>query len=317
MAGKCGMTDLQLTAEQYLATRRAVGFKLTHVEPLLLDFVRFARSQNASRVTCELALRWATLPENAAPAWWKGRLCVVRCFARYLSAIDPATQVPPNALLPRLVSGSNRAEPYLYSDTDVNALLAAARSIRSALTAATCETLIGLLAVTGMRVGETLRLDRDDLDLDRGVLIVRDSKFARSREVPLHETTLTALDRYGRLRDHHRPTPRSPSLFISRTGERLSYRTMNWHFGRLVHNAGLQPRSKRCRPRLHDLRHRFACITLQEWYRDGVEVQPQLPLLSTYLGHIHPSSTYWYLSAQPDLLAAAASRLESSLREPM
>jgi integrase len=310
------MTDLQLAAEQYLATRRAVGFKLTHVEPLLFDFVRFARSRNATRVTCDLALRWATQPEGATPAWWKSRLCVVRCFARYLSAIDPATEVPPTDLLPRLATGSNRAEPYLYSDAEVTALLAAARSIRSALTAATCETIIGLLAVTGMRVGEALRLDRDDLDRGRGVLIVRDSKFTRSREVPLHESTLAALDRYVRLRDLHRPTPRSPSLFISRTGGRLSYRAMNWHFDRLVRKAGLQPRSDRCRPRLHDLRHRFACLTLQEWYRDGVEVQPRLPLLSTYLGHVDPNSTYWYLSAQPDLLAAAASRLESSLREP-
>jgi integrase len=310
------MTDLQLAAEQYLATRRAVGFKLTHVEPLLFDFVRYARSRNETRVTCDLALRWATQPEGATPAWWKSRLCVVRCFARYLSAVDPATEVPPTDLLPRLAAGSNRAEPYLYSDGEVAALLAAARSIRSPLTAATCETLIGLLVVTGMRVGEALRLDRDDLDRGRGVLTVRDSKFTRSREVPLHESTLAALDRYGWLRDLHRPMPRSASLFVSRTGGRLSYRTMNWHFDRLVRKAGLQPRSDRCRPRLHDMRHRFACITLQEWYRDGVEVQPRLPLLSTYLGHVDPSSTYWYLSAQLDLLAAAASRLESPPREP-
>jgi integrase/recombinase XerD len=311
------MTDLRLAAEQYLATRRAVGFKLTHVEPLLFDFVRYARSRSATRVTCELALRWATLPKDAAPAWWKGRLCVVRCFARYLSAIDPATEVPPTDLLPRLVAGSNRAEPYLYSDAEVTALLAAARSIRSPLAAATCETLIGVLVVTGMRIGEALRLDRDDLDHARGVLIVRDSKFDRSREVPLHETTLAALDRYGRLRDVCCPTPRAPSLFISRTGKRLSYRTMNRHFDRLVRKAGLRPRSDRCRPRIQDLRHRFVCVTLQEWYRDGVDVQPLLPVLSTYLGHIDPSSTYWYLSAQPDLLAAAASRLEASLGEPV
>jgi integrase/recombinase XerD len=311
------MTDLQAAAAQYLATRRAVGFKLTHVEPLLADFVRFAGSRNATHVTCDLALQWATAPQDATPAWWKGRLCVVRCFARYLSAVDPATEVPPTDLLPRLASGSNRAEPYLYSDAEVSALLAAARSIRSPLTAATCETLIGLLAVTGMRVGEALHLDRGDLDRVRGVLIVRDSKFDRSREVALHESALAALDRYGRLRDVHHPTPQSSSLFISRTGGRLSYRTMNWHFGRLVRKAGLAPRSGRCRPRMQDLRHRFACLTVQQWYRDGVDVQPRLPLLSTYLGHINPASTYWYLSAQLDLLHAAATRLESSLREPV
>jgi integrase/recombinase XerD len=233
---------------------------------------------------------------------------VVRCFARYLSAVDPATEVPPTDLLPRLASGSSRAEPYLYSDAEVSALLAAARSIRSPLTAATCATLIGLLAVTGMRVGEALRLDRDDLDCVRGVLIVRDSKFDRSREVALHETTLAALNRYGRLRDVYHPTPRSLSLFISRTGGRLSYRTMNWHFGRLVRKAGLSPRSGRSRPRMQDLRHRFACLTLQQWYRDGVDVQPRLPVLSTYLGHINPASTYWYYSDSRVIPMPAPSR---------
>jgi integrase len=306
------MSDLHAAAGRYLATRRAVGFKLTHVEPLLFDFVRFMQSRRETRVTCDLALQWATLPAGAAPGWWKSRLCVVRCFTRYLSAIDPATEVPPTDLLPRLAAGSNRAQPYLYSDTQIDALMAAARAIRFPLTAATCETLIGLLAVTGIRVGEALRLNRDDLDAGRGVLIVRDSKFDRSREVPLHDTTLNALHRYVRLRDQHHPTPRSPSLFLSRSAGRLSYRTMNWHFERLVRKAGLQPGAGRCRPRLHDLRHRFACLTLEDWYRAGVDVQPRLPLLSTYLGHIDPNSTYWYLSARPNLLADAARRLEST-----
>lgn len=306
------MTDLHAAAKQYLATRRAVGFKLARTEGLLFAFIEFMHSQGARRVTCELALRWATLPGGASPVWWKARLCVVRCFARYLSGVDPATQVPPTDLLPRLASGVDRALPYLYSDAEVEALMAAARGIRSPLTAATCETLIGLLAVTGMRVGEALRLDREDLDAERGVLIVRDSKFGRSREVPLHESTLEVLHRYGRLRDQRCQTPHSPSLFLSRTGGRLTYRTMNWHFDRLVRKAGLQPPSARCRPRMHDLRHRFACTTLEEWHRSGVDVQPRLPLLSTYLGHIDPNSTYWYLSARPQLLAAAASRLEEA-----
>jgi integrase/recombinase XerD len=309
------MTDLRTTAVQYLAIRRAVGFKLDHVEHLLFDFVEFIRSQGATRVTCELALRWATRPSDASTSWWRARLCVARCFARYLSGIDPSTEIPPTDLLPRSDTGSSRATPYVYSDVEVAALLAAARSIPSPLTAATCETVIGLLAVTGMRVGESLRLDREDLDPDRGLLIVRHSKFDRSREVPLHESTLEVLDRYGRIRDQRCPTPRSPSFFISRTGGRLSYRTMNWHFDRLVRKAGLQPRSARCRPRMHDLRHRFACITLEEWYRNGVDVQPRLPLLSIYLGHIDPNSTYWYLS-QPQLLAAAAQRLETWLEVP-
>ena len=307
------MNALHTAAEQYLAVRRGVGFKLDHVEHLLFEFVEFMRAQGATRVSCELALLWATRPADASPGWWRSRLCVARCFARYLSAFDPSTEIPPIDLLPRINSGSSRATPYVYSDGEVAALMAAARSTRSSLTAATCGTLIGLLAVTGMRVGESLRLDRDDLDDDRGLLVVRHSKFDRSREVPLHDSTLDALHRYGRIRDQHFPTPRSPSFFTSRTGGRISYRTMNWHFERLVRKAGLQPRSDRCRPRMHDLRHRFACITLEEWYDAGVDVQPMLPLLSTYLGHIDPNSTYWYLSDQPRLMAGAARRLEATL----
>lgn len=186
------MTDLRRAAEEYLAVRRAVGFKLDHVGLLLFEFVAFLQSQNATRVTCDLALRWATLPAGASPGWWKSRLCAARGFARYLSAFDPLTQIPPTDLLPRLNSGSNRATPYIYSDDEIAALMAAAGKARFPLTAATCQTLIGLLSVTGMRVGESLRLDSADLDDERGVLLVRHSKFDRSREVPLHESTLEA-----------------------------------------------------------------------------------------------------------------------------
>ena len=305
------MSGFRVAAEDYLATRRAVGFKLERAEGLLFAFVEFLDSHAASRITTELALRWATLPGQAATGWWKNRLCVARCFARHMSALDPATQVPPTDLLARLDPGGGRAEPYLYSAGEVAGVLAAARSIRSRLTAATCGTLIGLLTATGIRVGEALRLDVDDVDPTRGVLVVRDSKFDRSREIPLHSSTLHALAVYTRIRDEHHPQP--GCFFISRTGGRLCYRTLNWHFDRLVRKAGLQPRSARCRPRLHDFRHSFACATLEDWYRSGVDVQARLPLLSTYLGHIDPASTYWYLSGKPELLALAAQRLEATL----
>jgi integrase len=290
------MNDLRLAAQQYLDIRRGVGFKLDHVERLLFAFVEFMRSVGATRISSELALQWATRPADASPGWLKSRLCVVRCFARYVSGLDPSTEIPPMDLLPRLNNGSNRATPYIYSQSEVDALMTAARSIRSPLTAATCQTVIGLLSVTGMRVGEALRLARDDLDVDRGLLIVRHSKFDRSREVPLHASTVNALQDYAQLRDQLFPSARSDSFFVSRTGGPISYRTMNWHFERLVRATGLQARSTRCRPRMHDLRHRFACLTLEDWYDAGVDVQPRLPLLATYLGHIDPSSTYWYLS---------------------
>jgi len=307
------MKDLRAAAGDYLVIRRAVGFRLERGEHLLFDFVNFMESQGAIRITSELALRWATLPSEATPGWWRSRLCVVRCFARYMSAVDSSTEVPPTDLLPRVSAGAARAVPYLYSASEVAALLAAARSMRSALTAATCETLVGLLAVTGIRVGEALRFNVDDLDWPRGVLTVWHTKFDRSREVPLHPTAIDALRAYTRVRDERFPQPRSPSFFVSRSGERLTYGGVKWHFERLVRAAGLQSRSARCRPRMHDFRHSFACATLEDWYRSGVDVQPRLPLLSTYLGHIDPASTYWYLSGKPELLALAATRLESSL----
>lgn len=307
------MSALRGAAADYIAIRRAVGFKLRRAEGLLASFVDFLEAEQATRVTTQLALRWATLPAGATPGWWNSRLCVARGFARHMSAIDPATEIPPAGLLVRLGPGSCRAEPYLYSPAEVSALMAAARSIRSRFVAATCETLIGLLAVSGLRIGEALRLDAGDLDWARGVLIIRDAKFNRSREVPLHQSTLDALRAYARLRDQRYPQPRSGSFFVTRSGRRLSYSTIREHFEHLARKAGLQPRSARCRPRLHDFRHGFACATLEDWYRTGADVQAKLPLLSTYLGHIDPISTYWYLSGKPELLALAASRLEASL----
>jgi integrase len=310
------MSELRRAAEEYLSIRRAVGFKLTRTEGLLLSFVSFAEAEPATRVTTDLALRWATLPAQASPGWWNGRLSVVRCFARHHAAIDPSTEVPPLDLLPRVPNTARRATPYLYSSADVLALMEAADSARFALTAATCRTIIGLLAVTGMRISEALGLDNDDVDWERGVLIVRHSKFERSRQVPLHDSTVDALRAYVAVRDERFPRPRSPSLFVSWSGQRLGYGAMKEHFGRLVAIAGLAPESPTCRPRLHDFRHRFATATLEDWYRAGVDVQPRLPLLSAYLGHVDPASTYWYLSAKPELLASAAQRLERRLGAP-
>ena len=175
------MNDLRIAAEEYLVVRRAVGFKLDHVERLLFEFVEFMQSCGATRITCEVALCWATQPADASPGWWRARLCVARCFARHLSALDPATQIPPTNLLPRLNSGSYRATPYVYSEGEIAALMRAARSARFPLTAATCETMIGLLSVTGMRVGECLRLDRDDLDDEAYWLCVIASSIGPAR----------------------------------------------------------------------------------------------------------------------------------------
>ena len=307
------MSGLRAAAADYLAIRRAVGFKLRRVEGLLFSFVGFLEAEHATRVTTRLALGWATLPTGSTLEWHNARLCVARGFARHMNALDPETEVPPSGLLGPSEPGSSRPQPYLYSPTEVTGLMAATRSIRSRFVASTYETIIGLLSATGMRVGEALRLDVSDLDWAHEMLNVRDSKFNRSRYVPLHATTLAALRAYASLRDERYPEPRSGSFFVTRSGRRISYPTIREHFEHLTRKAGLTPRSERCRPRLHDFRHTFACATLEDWYRADADVQAKLPLLSTYLGHIDPISTYWYLSGKPELLTLAANRLEMSM----
>lgn len=303
------MNDLRHALDNYLAIRRALGFKLERAGLLLADFVAYLEHNGAGTITTDAALAWASLPPNGESDWWAQRLSVVRGFAHYLHAIDPTHEVPPPGLLP---GRSHRATPYLYSDADIAALMAAARSFRSPLRAATLETLVGLLAVTGLRIGEALRLDRDDVDLTEGVLTIRLSKFGKSREIPLHASTVEALAAYHHRRDRLCRRPVDPAFFISTAGTRLLYCNAHAAWLELVRRAGLQPRSAKCRPRPHDLRHSFAVRTLLGWYRDRADVQAHMPLLSTYLGHVHPANTYWYLSAAPELLNLVVARLDAA-----
>ena len=302
------MSPLRQAVADYLTVRRALGFKLDRHGRLLPQFVDYLEDIGADTVTTEHALRWAMLPADASPAWRAERLSVVRGFARYLQTIDPAAELPPADLLP--TSGSRRRTPYLYSDQEIAALLAAAGTLRAPLRAATMQTLIGLLAVTGMRIGEAIRLDRGDLDLEHERLVVRNSKFGKSRELALHTTTTAALRAYLRRRDELLPRPDTPAVFVSLVGKRLLYRDVARTFRRLVERGGLTPRSASCRPRLHSLRHTFAVRSIQDAYRDGADVHARLSRLCTYLGHADPGATYWYLSAAPELLALAAERLQ-------
>lgn len=304
------MTPVTRALADYLSIRRAMGFKLKNAGGLLAQFVAYLDETGADTVTTDRAVSWAMLPQGVDPGWWGRRLSVVRGFAAYLHTIDPATEVPPADLLP---IGSRRATPYLYSEHDIASVIAAAAALRLPLRALTYRTLIGLLAVTGLRIGEALRLDRGDIDRSHGLLLVRDGKFGKSREIPLHETTVRALDNYLHQRDRLHPAPRGPAVFIITTGNRLLYGDAQCTFHHLVQSAALTPRSASCRPRLHDLRHTFAVRTLQDAYRCGGDVQLRLTLLSTYLGHVDPAATYWYLSAAPELLAFAAQRLERSI----
>jgi integrase len=305
------MSALSQAAEDYLTVHRTLGHKLKEHGRLLPDFVAYLEARGASRVTTELAVAWATQPATSTPVWWAQRLTVVRGLARHLQAIDPDTEVPPSWLLPYRC---RRIAPYLYSDADIVGLMTAARSLRSPQRAATYETLVGLLGVTGMRASEAIRLDNDDVDWEEGILTVWTSKFQKSRAIPLHPTTLGGLARYVRLRDELCPHPKVPSFFLSTTGTRIHISVLDRAFHDLVQRAGLEQQGER-QARPHDLRHRFAVRTLLDWYRAGVDVDAHMPLLSTFLGHSHPRDTYWYVSAVPELLFLAAERLERAEQE--
>lgn len=306
------MSALAGRLEEYLALRRSLGFKLDRAGRLLAQFVAYCDAAGAETVTVDLARAWAMLPDGSE-YWHAFRLSVVRGFARHLVLIDERTEVPPADLLP---VRARRATPYLYTPDEVARLMAAAANIPTPLRQATLATLVGLLYVTGMRIGEAIRLDRPDVDYRQELLVVRDSKFGKSREVPIHPTTVAALRAYAKRRDHLCRAQTSPAFFVSPAGTRLLYSSVHLAFLGLVRDAGLTPRSATCRPRPHDLRHAFAVSTLIGWYRDGGDVQARLSQLSTFLGHVHPANTYWYLSAAPELLGLAAARLEPPRRRP-
>jgi Site-specific recombinase XerD len=302
------MRHLQQAAEEYLALRRALGHDLAEAARLLPRFVAYLERIGAETITIEAALTWAQEPEaSPATTMWARRMTVARGFARHMAGIDPATEVPPVGLFR---SRQRWRPPYIYTADDIALLIDEVhQSITEPLRSATYETLIGLLAATGVRIGEAIRLDRGDVDWSDGLLLVRVSKFQKSRLVPLHETTLGALDRYARRRDGLCPRPKDPSFFVSLRAKRLLYATVCQTFRRLCDASGVGAEGA-LRPRLHDLRHTFAVATLAKWYREGVDVGARLPWLSTYMGHQEPRYTYWYLSATPELLALAAARLE-------
>jgi integrase/recombinase XerD len=280
---------------------------LQRPEKLLQQFIGFLESEGVERITTKHALTWACKPAYSDSNWRSQRLSVVRSFASYLQNLDVDVEVPPRDLLP---PRPRRASPYLYSEQEIMALFQATSMLRFPLRVATYQTLIGLLAVTGMRVGEAIDLDREDFDVQHGVILVRHAKFNKTRELPLHTTAVTALCHYLTRRDRTHVKVKTPALFISPAGTRLLYCNVHWTFRRLVHHAGLAPRTRSCRPRIHDIRHSFAVSTLIDAYREGVDPQQRLAVLSTYLGHVDPARTYWYLSGSPELLGRAAERLE-------
>ncbi len=303
------MICLRRAVENYLTMRRSLGFKLRDMGHNLHHFVSFMEQQGASVITVELALRWAKQPQDVQPAHWAARLGFVRSFARYWSAIDPRTEIPPMGLLPHR---AKRAKPYIYSNEEIERLLNAAKNLppSTSLRPWTYYTLFGLLAVTGMRISEVIHLEYGDVDLDQMLLTIRLTKFNKSRLIPLHPTTVKKIKRYLQRRDQLYPPPTTSRFFLSNQGTPLTDCTVRWTFVKLSHQIGLRKVGDRFGPRIHDLRHRFAVTTLLYWYRTGVDVEQRLPVLSTYLGHAHVTDTYWYLSAIPELLALTKDRLE-------
>ena len=302
------MTGLDQAVDSYITLRRGLGYQLLNAERALHDYADFLQATGETTVTTASALRWAASREGTTAHYAVERLSHVRMFARHLAAFEPQTEVPPANVLG---STRERKAPHIYSDSEVSSLMAFAARVHPEDRGAALEVLIGLLAATGLRPGEACALDRGDADLGQGVLTIRESKFHKSREVPLHDSAVTALRTYRARRDRWFPKSPSAPFIACRPQGRLAAKNVRYAFQNLLTQAGVDDPGRR-RPRLHDFRHSFAVKTLLDWHARGLDVQSMLPRLSTYLGHVSPKTTYWYLSAEPGLLRAAADRLEEA-----
>jgi integrase len=303
-------------AKRYLDYRRSLGYQLKIEGQLLLQFAQYAdQSGHRGPLTSELAIAWARQPSNAARLYWARRLEIVRCFARYLAVFDRSTEIPPAGIFGK---AHRRTRPYIYSTQELAALLSAAGRIGSAigLRSKTYVTLFGLLACTGLRICEALRLNCADVDLKQGILAIRHSKYRKSRLVPLHASARRALFKYAETRNVHHPQAASLAFFLSEGGRPLPYSTVRSTFRGLCRKAGLVQKPGERAPRIHDLRHTFACHRLLQWYCQGVDVEHLVPALSTYLGHAKVTDTYWYLTGFPQLLRIAAARFEGFASAP-
>jgi integrase/recombinase XerD len=306
------MNALNRAVTEYLDLRRALGFRLKRYHVWLREFVALLNCRKAHHITTALAVEFATRNTSHGPKTRSMRYQVVRGFARYYHGIDAVSEVPP----PGVVPGRSRpAHPYLYTDEEIRALLCATRNLPSAypLRPWTYCCLFGLLAVSGMRISEALNLLRRDIDWNEGLLTVQKAKFGKSRLIPLHPSTVKVLETYARQRDHFfAEKHRDPGLhfFVTRAGTRLNDAYVHRVFWRVSRAIGIREAGASHGPRLHDFRHRFAIETLLRWYDDGQPVDRRLPVLSTYLGHVRVTDTYWYLRSTPKLMAAAAKRLD-------
>lgn len=303
------MKSLQIAVEDYIALRRSLGFKLDDMAADLTKFASFLEQKAAPYITTALALEWAMQSTDHLPSHWARRLGFVRVFARHWSATDPRTEIPPAGLLP---FRPQRARPYLYTEQEIQRLLAAAKSLSpaSGLRPWTYHCLFGLLAVSGLRISEAIKLERQDVDFYQGVLTIRQTKFNKNRLIPLHTSTRDVLSEYAEHRDRLVPNPSSSCFLLNDCGRCLERSAVRRTFYDLSRQIGLRGPADHTGPRIHDFRHRFALNTLIQWYRAGEDIERRLPVLSTFLGHAHVADTYWYLSIHPGLMGLATERLE-------
>ncbi len=306
------MSTLRKSLDDYLKVRRALGFKLEATEWCLRGFVDLLEAEGAKHITTELALRWARRPANGDPFTWAQRLSRIRLFAAWYRARDPHTEVPDAGLLAASV---RRKPPFIFSEKQIADLVREAAKLHShrGVRGHTFSTMFGLLAVAGLRISEAVALDRDDVDLHQGQLTIRDTKFGKTRLVPLSESTTTVLHRYAKERDRVLPAVTTSAFFVSESGRRVTDWAARYNFAKVSRSTGLRAPAGGYRhghgPRVHDLRHSFAARTMIVWYRAGVDVERELPKLSAYLGHAHINDTYWYLEAVPELLQLATERV--------
>ncbi len=301
--------NFQKALTDYLTMRRGFGFKLISEGKLLKTFISFLEQREQVIITTEFALAWAKLPTTTAPARWGRRISVARSFARYCRAIEPKTEVPSDGLLP---CDYKRPSPCLFQDNDIRQILRASqkRGLNGPFFGQTLHCLFGLLSVTGLRIGEALSLNIEEVDLNAGILTVGNTKFGKSRLVPLHDTTVRVLSEYLMQREEFLAGHKIHYWFVNKLKNQLTYTCVKYHFDIIVKTLDIDCPHERRRPHLHDIRHYFARRVLLNWYRDGVDVERNLPKLSAYLGHVETRDTYWYLSACPELMGAVQRCLE-------
>lgn len=302
------MVDL---AKQYLDSRRKMGFALTVQGKELLLFARYCdETDHQGAITTDLAVRWARLPRKADPHYWANRLDIVRRFARHRALVDSTTEIPPKGILGPT---KHRPTPHIYSAEEIGNLLSAATQLCpiGGLRAHTYTTLFGLLACTGMRVSEALRLTRENIDLDNATLTIERTKFHKSRIIPIHASTVQALEGYRKKRLRLCPDAQNGTFFINDRFQPINYGMVLHAFTRIRKQLGWKRNADGRFPTIHCLRHTFAARRLLRWYEQGADVNRHIVSLSTYLGHVEVTDTYWYLTAVPELLALCSTRFEN------